>query len=203
MYRRPTGGAVEDELLYESPRFKHPSGFSPDGKLLLFTEYSDSGNGWDVWALPLEGDRKPFPVIRTPFSESSAVFSPDGHWIAYVSDDSGSNQVYVQPFPPTGASERLSTTTGWSPVWLADGREIVYATTDQHFMAVSVSGSRETFHAERPRELFAHRYIRGQFNSNFSVDPSGQRFLLTEPPLQRFETPIGVVLNWPSMLPRS
>jgi hypothetical protein len=131
------------------------------------------------------------------------VFSPDGRWFAYVSDDSGAHQVYVEPFPPKGLRVRLSTTSGWSPVWLPNGREIVYATDDQHFMAVDVSIADGTIQAAPPRELFAHRFIRGQFNGNFTVDPSGQRFLLAEPPPQRFDAPIGVVLNWKSLVPKS
>jgi Tol biopolymer transport system component len=198
LYQRSAAGAATDELLWQSSDNKSASGFSPDGRLLMVERYMGPGKGRDVWALPTTGDRKPFPLIATPFNEDSAVVSPSGRFIAYVSDDSGPRQVYVQPFPPTGARVRLSSGSGFSPVWTADGRTVLYSTSDQRFMAVDVATSGSTVRAGSPRMLFTQRHLGGGANG-FTVDPSGQRFLLVVPDQQAF-SPITVVVNWPSLL---
>ena len=161
-----------------------------------------------MWALPMTGDRKPFPLIETAFNENSAVFSPSGRFIAYVSNDSGVNQVYVQPFPVTGARVQLSSGNGRSPMWTSDGRTVLYSTmaessartfvAETAFMAVDVTTSGSTVRAGSPRMLFMQRHIGGGLNA-FAVDPSGQRFLLVVPD-QKPSSPITVVLNWPSLL---
>jgi Tol biopolymer transport system component len=198
LYRRLVDGATEDELLFESSDEKGPTDYSPDGKVLLFTRMMGPGKRADIWALPLSGGRKPYPVVSTPFGEGSAVFSPDGRWIAYASNDTGAMQVYVQPFPPTGFRYRLSTTSGTSPMWTRGGREVVYATTEQEFMAVGVTVAGQTIRATAPRKLFAHPYIGGGWNS-FVVDPTGERFLLAVPQKDAYGA-MTVVLNWLSLL---
>jgi eukaryotic-like serine/threonine-protein kinase len=201
LYEREAAGARAEHLLWQSGETKSGSGFSPDGRLLLVDRWVRPGTS-DIWALPMTGERKPFPLIQTPFSEHSGVFSPSGRFIAYVSNDSGANQVYVQPFPPTGARVQLSVENGWSPVWTADGRTILYSTSDQHFMAVDVTTAGSTVHAGSPRTLFMQRSIGGGLN-RFTVDPSGQRFLLVVADQKPSAPPITVVLNWPSLLARN
>ena len=128
LYQRSAAGAATAELLWQSGESKSPSGFSPDGRILLVDRWMNCGSSSDMWALPMTGDRKPFPLIETAFNENSAVFSPSGRFIAYVSNDSGVNQVYVQPFPPTGARVQLSSGNGRSPMWTSDGRTVLYST---------------------------------------------------------------------------
>jgi Tol biopolymer transport system component len=195
LYQRAADGSGSDDLLYESPRTKAPTGFSPDGKLLLFHEQTQTG--WDVWALPLTGTRKPFIVIPKPSAESCATFSPDGRWIVCTDND----QVYVQPFPPTGASIRLSTTNGSGPVWTDNGKQIVFTTDGDHFMAVDISTSPNGLHAGLPRELFTQTNSHSACGS-FAVDPSGERFVVAVPPKEFFDAPINVIVNWPSLLGR-
>ena len=129
LYQRSAAGAATAELLWQSGESKSPSGFSPDGRILLVDRWMNCGSSSDMWALPMTGDRKPFPLIETAFNEHSAVFSPSGRFIAYVSNDSGVNQVYVQPFPPTGARVQLSSGNGRSPMWTSDGRTVLYSTS--------------------------------------------------------------------------
>jgi Tol biopolymer transport system component len=209
LYQRPAAGAATAELLWQSGESKSPSGFSPDGRILLVDRIMNSGSSSDMWALPMTGDRKPFPLIETAFNESQAVFSPSGRFIAYRSNDSGVFQVYVQPFPPTGARVQLSTGNGGSPMWTADGRTVLYSTmvdessartfvAETAFMAVDVTTSGSTVSAGSPRMLFMQRHIGGGMNG-FAVDPSGQRFLLVVPD-QKVFPPITVLLNWPSLL---
>jgi len=200
LYQRAVDGAADDELLYASGHDKIPNDVSPDGRTLLFTLLGEAETGFDVWALPMIGDRKPFPVIQTPFDESSAMFSPDGHWIAYVSSDSGAPQVFVQPFP-TGAAVRLSTTTGEAPMWTENGKRILYVTSDRHMMSVDVTISAGKMRVGAPRELFEAAYVHTVFK-NLTVDPSGQRFLLPIAMPEQRDRPISVILNWPALLPK-
>ena len=110
----------------------------------------------------MTGDRKPYAVIATPFNESQAVFSPSGRLIAYVSNESGVNQVYVQPFPLTGAKVQLSSGNGRSPMWTSDGRTVLYSSlidvtsarvfvAESAFMAVDVPTSESTARAGAPQ----------------------------------------------------
>jgi serine/threonine protein kinase/Tol biopolymer transport system component len=200
LYQRAADGSGADELLYESPRSKAPNGFSPDGKVLLFVE-KGLRTGWDVWALPLTGDRKPYPVLQTPSNETCATFSPDGRWIVYIDDGGDQGQVYVQPFPPTGARIRLSTTNGAGPVWIDNGRKVVFTTDGDHFMSVDVSASPTRLHAGVPRELFTQPNSHSGCGA-FAVDPSGERFVIAVPPKEWIDAPINVIVNWPSMLGR-
>jgi Tol biopolymer transport system component len=208
LYQQSAAGAATAELLWQSGESKSPSGFSPDGRILLVDRWM-SGSNSDMWALPMTGDRKPVPLIETTFNEHSAVFSPSGRFIAYASNDSGVSQVYVQPFPPTGARVQLSTGNGGKPMWTSDGRTVLYSTmvdessartfvAETAFMAVDVTTSGSTVRPGSPRRLFMQRHIGGGLNG-FAVDPSGQRFLLVVPE-QNVLAPITVVVNWPSLL---
>ena len=193
LYERAAGGAGSDALLYESPDPKRPAAFSPDGKTLLFTAIV-RGNA-ETWALPLSGDRKPFPLVRTGFPAGNAAFSPDGRWFAYCEGDSGADQVYVQPFPQDGTRIRLSTTSGSSPVWSADGSTVFYATAaGNRIMAVGLTRAGRMLHASPPRLLFVapQTFI----HRGFLADASGSRFLL--PVSRATEAPpaINVVVNW-------
>ena len=186
LYQRSAAGAANEELLWQSDDSKSPSGFSPDGRILLFDRIMNNGSSSDIWKLPMTGDRKPSPLIETRFNEGQAVFSPDGRFIAYMSTESGVNQVYVQPYPVTGARVQLSTGNGRSPMWTADGRTVLYAAkvdesparvfvAETAFMAVDVTTSGSTIIPGSPRMLFTQRHIGGGMNG-FAADASGQRF---------------------------
>ena len=198
LYQRASGGATPEQVLYESPEFKTPTGFSPDGKLLLFTAGMRSSRS--IWALPMTGEPKPvrvFPGSTT--SDGGAVFSPDGHWIAYTSSDSGgrlSNNVYVQSFPANGIRTRISTTTSISASWTADGKRIVYDTDDNRYMAVDVTTTGGALRAGLPKELFVRRRA-GRYGG-FVMDAKGERFLLPVSPSQQqaAAVPLTVVVNW-------
>ena len=184
VYQRAAGGGGADELLFESPENKWPD--ASDGKSLLFSRAMGRQHGWDLLALPLTGDRKPFPVIATEFSEVNSAFSPDGRWIAYQSNESGSAQAYLQPFPTTGARVRVSTTTGTLPQWSADGKQIFYRTSDNHIMVVDMTSP---LRPGVPKELFTQ-------TGAWTIDPSGQRFLFATSAEAGVAAPITVVLNF-------
>jgi eukaryotic-like serine/threonine-protein kinase len=198
LYQRAAGGVESEQLLFDSPEEKRPFSFSPHGKVLLFDRRMGPGQGWDIWAHPLTGDGKPFPVIATTFNEAFPAFSPDGHWIAYDSNDSGPFQVYVEPFPPNGKRVRLSTTTGDSPLWSADGRTVFF-TSRRSVMAVDVKVSGGDLLPGTPQELFAHERP-GTGDQNIAVHPKEQRLLVVRPIGNPTSGSITVVLNWTASL---
>ena len=168
-----------------------PSGWSSDGRFIAYTT-----RGSNVWILPLFGDRTPFPFADTAFIETSAVFSPDGRWIAYASNEGGQTDVYVQSFPGPGSKSRISRDGGTHPVWRADGRELFYLAADGTMTAVPV-GAGPAFDAGRPQALFASNAWRRTVNQVYAVNKDGQRFLVTTTPKQIGGTaPLIVVLNW-------
>jgi Tol biopolymer transport system component len=169
--------------------------FSPDGKLLAFTDRG-ANTGGDIWVLCLS-DRKAQPFLQTPANEMGPQFSPDEHWLAYVSDKSGRNEIYVQPYPgPGGGKWQISTEGGNEPAWNPNGRELFYRNGDK-MIAVEIS-TQPNFSAGKPKVLFEGRYVpTGVAHRNYDVSPDGQRFLMVkdieEAPAI---TQINLVQNW-------
>jgi serine/threonine-protein kinase len=172
-----------------------PMSWSPDGQLLAFVEVNPT-TGYDIWVLRLS-DRKAQPFLRTPFNESTPRFSPDGRWLAYVSDESGRYEVYVQPYPGPGGKWQISTEGGTEPTWNPNGRELFFRNGDK-MMAVSTA-AQSGFTASKPRVLFEGEYVPSPATAtNYSVSPDGQRFLMLKPAeaSELAPTQINVVLNW-------
>jgi eukaryotic-like serine/threonine-protein kinase len=217
------GGGLE--RLTTSDYTDVPHSWSPDGKLLAFVEVSPI-TGWDIWVLRM-GDsstgsgqapsaesgqapspdsgqgRKTQPFLRTPFNESVPRFSPDGRWLAYISDESGRFEIYVQPYPGPGGKWQISTEGGTEPAWNPNGRELFYRSGDK-MMAVDIA-TQPGFAAGKPRMLFEGPYEPAPItNPNYDVSPDGQRFLMLKPVEQEQAAPtqINVVLNWSEELKR-
>ncbi len=186
-----TGGL---ERLATSEYTQFPQSWSPDAQLLTFTELNPT-TGWDIWVLRM-ADRKAQPFLRTPFNEESPRFSPDGRWLAYISDESGRFEVYVQPYPGPGGRWQISTEGGAEPVWNPNGRELFYR-TENKMMVVDI-GTQSSFSAGNPRILFSEPYLPTPIiPANYDVSPDGQRFLMLKPSEQETApTQINVVLNW-------
>jgi Tol biopolymer transport system component len=198
LYIRSFAGSGTEELLLEDDRETFPTDWSSDGRYILFHTRGDPKTLSDVWALPLSGDRKPIPVVQTQFRELEAVFSPDGRWIAYTSEESGRFEVYVTPFPGPGRKWQVSTSGGDLPHWSGTGREIFFVGTGERIMAAEVSASGDTFQVGRTQQLFE---IRSQRPGNvFDVTPDGQRFLVNTAPQLQISVPITLVVNWPAEL---
>ena len=139
------------------------------------------------------------PFLQGPANESGPQFSPDGHWLAYVSDESGRSETYVQPYPPgRGEQHLISTEGGTEPVWNRNGRELFYRSGNK-MMAVDIV-TQPSFAASKPRMLFEGPYLPNPFapSPNYDVSPDGQRFLMIKPTeqAQAAATQINVVLNW-------
>jgi serine/threonine-protein kinase len=172
-----------------------PMSWSRDGQLLAFVEINPT-SGYDIWVLRMN-DRKAQPFLQTPFNESVPRFSPNGRWLAYISDESGRYEIYVKPYPGPGGKWQISTEGGTEPTWNMNGRELFYRSGDK-MMAVDIA-TQTGFVAGKPRMLFERRYVPTPgTNSNYDVSPNGQRFLMLKPSetTEAAPTQINVVLNW-------
>ncbi|HYF35694.1 MAG TPA: hypothetical protein VD994_10420, partial [Prosthecobacter sp.] len=158
-------------------------------------------NGLDVVALPLEGGDA-VTYLGGRADETQAQFSPDGRWVAYTSTESGRPEVYVQPFPATGAKWQVSTAGGEQPRWRRDGRELFYLSADRKLMAVEVNGSSDTFQVGVPRLLFEPRVSSISGDSPYDVAADGKRFLVKVPVEETAPAPATVLLNWTADLKR-
>ena len=168
------------ERLTRSIQWQYPTSVSPDGRFLAYGQ-QEADTGWDIWGLPLAGDREPQLVIGTPFWESGAAFSPDGGWLAYGSRESGRLEVYVRPFPGPGRRWPISTDGGREPLWSTDGRELFYR-EGRKVMAVPVR-TQPTFQPGSPRLLFEGRYYRNIYGPpTYDITPDGQRFVMVQEP---------------------
>jgi serine/threonine protein kinase/Tol biopolymer transport system component len=191
------------ERLTTSEYNQVPHSWSPDGQLLAFIEINPT-TGYDIWMLrigdPSAGSgqvRKAQPFLRTRFDEAVPRFSPDGRWLAYLSNESGRSEIYVQPYPGPGGKWQISTEGGKEPVWNPNGRELFYRTGDK-MMAVEIT-TQPSFSVGKPRMLFEGRYRPTPVTSpNYDVSRDGQRFLMLKPVEQEQAAPtqINVVLNW-------
>ena len=195
LFWQTVDGSSEPERLTTSTFNQSPMSWSPDGRRLAFTEAIAPDR--DIWVLAL-ADGKPVPFIKKPFTEGGAQLSPDSRWVAYVSNESGRAEVYVQPYPGPGGKWQISTDGGSEPMWNRNGRELFYRVGDR-MMAVPVS-TQERFSSGRPQMLFERRYAAIQLPQTFQyydVAPDGQRFLMVkEAEGSSSGALINVVLNW-------
>jgi len=184
-----------EESLTTGSGVQTPGSFASDGKWLVYTA-TDPATGSDVFALPFGGDRKPRAVVKTPIAEDNPRLSPDGHWLAYVSSESGRFEVIVQSFPDAGGRTQISTSGGIEPVWSRDGRELFYLNGDA-MMAVEIRTS-PTFSAGTPRMLYEGRYVLSPNGvASYDMSADGQRFLRVQPMHPDPPTrEIQVTLNW-------
>ncbi len=183
---RSTGEGMPVRTLNNAIR---ATSWSPDGRHLLCESRVDS---WDSWLLPFSDDEEPFPITETPFDERQGRFSPDGKWISYTSVESGSPEIYVQPFPSSGEKWQVSTGGGTDSRWRADGKELFYLRLDQALMSVEIDPTDPALQIGTPKPLF-ETGIR-PFGGAYDVTGDGQRFLITTITQER--SSITVVLNW-------
>ncbi len=193
IFWKPADGSSDAELLLQKDGTVYATSWSPDGVLAFFQNLE---SGRDIWLLDENGTAEPF--LDSPANERAAMFSPDGNWIAYVSDESGRNEVYVRPYPGTGGGRRrISSNGGREPVWRPDGKELFYR-VENKMMSVGVETT-PSFTHRAPIELFEGEYRAGLNFSWYDIHPDGDRFLMVAPGEieTTSETPqINVVLNW-------
>jgi Tol biopolymer transport system component len=210
---RPVGGTSPDESLVEGAGNTvaiAPTSWSADGRYIAYTLRGAFPRTSDVWILPLFGERKPFPLVQTESLEGEAVFSPDGRWIAYTTDDSGQPNVFVQSFPEAGEKHQVSTSGGNAPIWGADGKGLYYLGLDSTLMAVPIDTTGR-FDAGVPQALFATGALNTGFDvgqgaflaQRYAVSKDGQRFLFNaRTPQSGSGPPLNVVVNWMAAIQR-
>jgi Tol biopolymer transport system component len=212
IYQKASNLAGQEELLFQSPEVKGAPNWTHDGKFLMYNALSSDGKQGDLWILPVGGsasDRKPLSFLRTEFNEFDGRFSGDGRWAAYVSNQSGKNEIYVLPFdasnpgsPAAGGLHQVSQDGGTDVHWSGDGKELFYLAPDGYLMSVDVSAAGGTLQTGAPQRLFKSPASSGSWD----VSADGKRFLSAAPPASSVASaaspPYHVVMNWTELLKR-
>jgi Tol biopolymer transport system component/tRNA A-37 threonylcarbamoyl transferase component Bud32 len=200
IFRMSATGSSPETIILSSEAGAWPDDWSRDGRFLLYETVDPKTRG-DLWVVPMKDGGKPYPYIQAPFDQAHAQFSPDGRFVAYASNESGREEIYVQTFPKLTGKWQISTGGGDQPYWRADGRELYYLRLDRTLMAVAVNAA-SGFEAGLPVELFATRTLTtaiGGSRAHFAVSNDG-RFLVNTIVDRANLAPIQVVLNWTAAL---
>ena len=196
LYVKDAAGTGEAKPLITSPLQKFPTDWSATGSYLVFNS-SDTDTGWDLYALPMTGGGgEPIPLVRTRFSDQGGTVSPDGRFLAYQSNESGRNQVYVQEFPTPHSKWQVSSDGGVDPFWRRDGRELYFRAPDLNLMAAPVQVSGATFQTGTPQAIFRARFASTTARARYRPAADGQRFLVLVRADDVVVPPAIVVMNW-------
>jgi serine/threonine-protein kinase len=199
LYTVAADGSGSPERIVSGERTKIPVSWSARG-VLAYYEIAEATQR-DIWTVDLAGDRTPTPFVATPANELSPVFSPDGGYLAYVSNETGQNEVYVRAFPPPGPVTAVSIDGGSEPVWSRDGKELFYRHGDR-LMSVSVRYS-PRFEVGRPVEAMDVPLLPGSGgNASYDVAADRSKFLMLRPPAEGSVEELRLVLNWTDELRR-
>jgi eukaryotic-like serine/threonine-protein kinase len=192
LYRILTDGSSQPESLLARPAPIYESSLSLDGKIIVFREASNTNR--DILVATLDSPRVVRGLLVTPFDERNPALSPDGRWVAYVSNETGATEVYVRGLAEGSGRTRISLSGGTEPVWSRTGRELFYRASDSIYV-VSVAPGAELRHTS-PRALFGGRFL-AQSITNWDVSPDGERFVFVRSSDATLSgTPMRVVLNW-------
>jgi Tol biopolymer transport system component len=201
LYEKDVDSGANDRLVFSDDSSKTPESWSPDGHWLLYsatnstlseTASSSPRTNVDLFLLSLDGDRKPQPYMQTPFNESLGRFSPDGHWVAYRSDESGRREIYVAAFPGPGRKTQVSGSSGDWPRWRRDGKELFFLSPEGKLMAAAVSSRGDDFQVGALRPLFD---VRAMPSRSYDVARDG-RFFVNALEQPTGTLPVTVVTNW-------
>jgi Tol biopolymer transport system component len=194
---------TEPELLLVAPTIiSVPTDWSSDGRFIVYHTVGEK-TGYDLWVLDMGGGRKAWPFLHTTFNETQGHLSPDGRWMAYTSDESGTLEVWVRPFPAGDDKWLLSTSGGSEPRWRRDSKELFYLAANRQLMAVPITDGSK-FKAGEPKALFETRVgpINPEFRDQYAAFADGSRFLVNTVSEGSSSSPITVVLNWTEALRR-
>ncbi len=205
LYRQNADGTGSKEKLLETPGiFDTPFSVSPDGRYIAYLRTDPKSNtGLDIWALPMfpdkSGDQKPFPVVATKFQDVTPSFSPDGKWLAYANNETGRQEVYIQPFPSGAGRWQVSTAGGVWPNWRKDGKELFFFSPDGQIMAVDVTKNGASLQLGTPHALFKATTVSGP-NGPYTVSADGKKFVMNTVLPQSITEPLTLITNWPTDL---
>lgn len=208
LYRKEASGAATEQRVTESANMQWPVDWSRDGRLVLYYEMAKDTQR-DLWVLPVTLDGKPEagsrarPYLRTRFNEYLGRFSPEPspRWVAYTSDESGRNEVYVQAFPEPRGKFQISTGGGMFPEWSPDGQELYFMSPDGKLMAASLKLGSDSVAPSRPRELFALPSGGTGVYQSYTLARGGKGFLVLAPVGE--SQPLEVVVNWLALLKKA
>lgn len=199
IYRKNADGTGSPEKVLEiAGSVLIPFSVTTDGQYLVFMKLDQkSKNNWDIWALPMFGDRKPFPVVATPFADVTPVVSPNGKWLAYANNnnESGRLELYIQPFPTGSGRWQVSTAGGVEPRWRKDGKELYFYSDDQAIMAVDITDNGNALQLGTPHELIKAETVSGP-SGPYSPTADGKKFILNVLTTQSNSQPLSLVTNW-------
>jgi Tol biopolymer transport system component len=196
--RQNADGTGGKEKLLETPGvFSIPGSVSPDGQYIAYSRLDPkSKTGRDIWILPTTGDQKPYPLIASEFTDVSPVFSPDGKWLAYNTDESGRFEIYIQPFPSGPGRWQVSTAGGIRASWRKDGKELFFMTPDsQQMMAVDIQPNGASLQLGTPHPLFKVNAVTGPLGP-YTVSADGKKFIVNVVMSQSITEPPTLVTNW-------
>jgi eukaryotic-like serine/threonine-protein kinase len=200
LYVRPADGTGREEQITTGEYESYIGDWSPDGRSLVYTEFHPD-TGADLWIVGLDSGHPTRPFLRTPSTEKAPTFSPDGRWLAYVSNESGRSEVYVEPFQGPSHKWQASTEGGEEPAWARSGRELFFRSGGK-MMVVPVTNS-PTFGLGRPVPLFSGSYLYGIIpNRTYDVAADGRFAMIREPDATLAPRQINVVLGWSERLRR-
>jgi Tol biopolymer transport system component len=199
--RAANGVGAEDSLAHVEGGNEGPTDWSGAANTVVAVRISPD-NRWDVWAMPVDGGQAPRPLLQSPFNEQGGRLSPDGRWLAYHSNESGRDEVYVVPYAGPGGKWQVSTSGGIGSQWRADGKELFFQGPDQSIMAADVRAG-TTFEVGVPRLLFKTALTQGLYRGwRWAVSRDGQRFLINTPASPVSGEHLVVVTNWTTELQR-
>lgn len=202
IYEKAADGTGPIQTLLKTTRFSDTvSSWSRDGRYIAYELNAEVNTGprQSVWALPLFGDRKPFPVVQGDFNAVKPQISPDSHWLAYVSDESGKPEVYLTSFPAGKGKWQVSASGGDSPRWRGDGHELYFVSADNQLTAVQILTSSGSPKIGKPRPLFAVHPPLGNNDTFYDVMPDGQTFVM-ESSQPQGTAHFTLIVNWPTLL---
>jgi Tol biopolymer transport system component len=203
LYQKNSSGVGSEKLVLESDKNKFPIDWSSDGKFITYVVEGNTKTKADLWILPLiSGETgknlEPIPFVVTEFNEGWARFSPDGKWIAHESDESGTWEVFIRPFPGPGGKWQISASGGEYVFWRGDGKEVYYQSFDAKVKATEIGISGSAIEVGTEKTLFD--LPGGSAGNIMGVSPDGQRFLINVPVVEQSKTPLSLVTNWDSAL---
>jgi serine/threonine-protein kinase len=203
LWMQPVDHSAPPTRLSTAEAHQPPQEITPDGRTVLFTSAAGAEANFDINMLDLEGEPTISPVLATDANEAYPSLSPDGRWLAYVSDVSGDFEVYVKPFPELGAIVRVSPNGGHEPLWAPSGDRLYYRSANGgRVFAVDVLGY-DPLRFGREELLFEGDFARGVvFGSKWDIHPDGDRFLMLQPEHPEAPPNIRVVTNWFTELER-
>ncbi|OLE66805.1 MAG: hypothetical protein AUG09_05665 [Acidobacteria bacterium 13_1_20CM_2_68_7] len=209
IFIKESSGGAEEELLQQSSEPQRIADWSADGRFILYEQGDPSKRSVELWAVPMFGDRRPFPVVQGASRGESGRFSPDGAWVAYHSDESGIYQVYVTRFASRSPAARgspgrvgkwqVSARGGVLPTWRGDGRELFFLGLDNRLTAVAVQGRGDSFEMGAARPLFAANFP--PVGMPYDVSRDGKKFIVCAGQ-ETASTPLTLVLHWNAALAR-